>query len=535
VKTLSVWASAGYVVAAPDYPLSHTGVPGGTDYSESPAQAHDVAFVIDQISALAHGGDDILSGRLISDSVGIAGQSFGAMTSLLAGFHTCCAIPSVRAVVSFAGAAVPDAASGALAAEAAARPLLSIHGDADPTLPYAGEHDAWLQLHGDKYFLTLPGGGHDDGFFGGLSTPRIGWSRSSLSGSSTGTSRTIAPEPSGWTRRSLLPGRRWRPSNAGRKRRYAGVPALRRGCRFGWFGSVGVPRCSGGCGLSSSVFGVELESVGGGDGEEPVSRRTVRTVGPIGWGESHGPSGAVDDAVVMPTQQGEVRCDGFAVIGVVFDDVVCIAPAGWCVTSREDASAVADVERASHCAAREPGPVAYSDRHAELVEDHFGDVGVADEELPFRWGEPHLPATGTRHGYSDQVSDARWACRAVPVVVQAVRCVGVTVGVSPVRVEGFSEDGVEFVDPVGVDHEVHLRDGCLCGGGVGCSSAADEFHDCLCTEFVAGRHLEFRALLGVGTPLVPQPVGLGFDEVFHGLAVDSDEHAVQHELVTNAL
>lgn len=172
MKTLSVWASAGYVVAAPDYPLSHTGVPGGTDYSESPAQAHDVAFVIDQISALAHGGDDILSRRLISDSVGIAGQSFGAMTSLLAGFHTCCAIPSVRAVVSFAGAAVPDAASGALAAEAAARPLLSIHGDADPTLPYPGEHDAWLQLHGDKYFLTLPGGGHDDGFFGGLSTPQ---------------------------------------------------------------------------------------------------------------------------------------------------------------------------------------------------------------------------------------------------------------------------------------------------------------------------------------------------------------------------
>lgn len=173
VKTLSVWASAGYIVAAPDYPLSHTGVPGGTDYGESPSQAHDVAFVIDQLSAAAKGGDDrVLDGRLISGAVGIAGQSFGAMTSLLAGFHTCCAISSVDAVVSFAGAAVPDAASGTLTAEAAARPLLSIHGDDDPTLGYAGEHDAWLQLHGDKYFLTLPGGGHDDGFFGGLSTPQ---------------------------------------------------------------------------------------------------------------------------------------------------------------------------------------------------------------------------------------------------------------------------------------------------------------------------------------------------------------------------
>lgn len=173
VRTLSVWVSAGYVVAAPDFPLSHTGVPGGTDYSESPAQAHDVAFVIQQLSALAGaGGDDVLGGRLVPGDVGVAGQSFGAMTSLLAGFDTCCAVPGVRAVVSFAGAAIPDVASGSLAAEAAARPLLSIHGDADPTLSYAGEHDGWLQLSGDKYFLTLPGGGHDDGFFGGIATSR---------------------------------------------------------------------------------------------------------------------------------------------------------------------------------------------------------------------------------------------------------------------------------------------------------------------------------------------------------------------------
>lgn len=173
LKTLAVWASAGYVVAAPDYPLSHTGVSGGTDYTEAPSQAHDVAFVIDRISSLARSaGDPVLSGRLVPGAVGIAGQSFGAMTSLLAGFGSCCAIPGVRAVVSFAGAAVPDAAAGTLAESVAARPLLSVHGDADPTLRYDDEHEAWFRLHGDKFFLTLPGGGHDDGFFGGVSTPR---------------------------------------------------------------------------------------------------------------------------------------------------------------------------------------------------------------------------------------------------------------------------------------------------------------------------------------------------------------------------
>lgn len=173
LKTLAVWVAAGYVVVAPDHPLSHSGVPGGTDYGEAPAQAHDVAFVIDRVSELAGGRDDaVLGGRLVPGAVGIAGQSFGAMTSLLAGFHTCCADPAVRAVVSFAGAAVPSSDDAGLATEAAARPLLSIHGDADPTLPYSGEHDGWSRLRGDKYFLTITGGGHDDGFFDGLATPR---------------------------------------------------------------------------------------------------------------------------------------------------------------------------------------------------------------------------------------------------------------------------------------------------------------------------------------------------------------------------
>lgn len=173
LATLAVWASAGYVVAAPDYPLSKTGVQGGTDYSDAPEQAHDVAFLIEWLSALSKGdNDDVLGKRLVPGAIGIAGQSFGAITSLLAGFHTCCMIPQVRAVVSFAGSGVPGVADGSLAPEAADRPLLSIHGDADPTLPYAGEHDGWAALHGDKYFLTLPGGGHDDGFFGGVATPR---------------------------------------------------------------------------------------------------------------------------------------------------------------------------------------------------------------------------------------------------------------------------------------------------------------------------------------------------------------------------
>ena len=106
------------------------------------------------------------------------------------------------------------------------------------------------------------------------------------------------------------------------------------------------PALSGGVGLSWvwlswvrswTVSAAESEAVGGDDGEE--AGPGVCAAGAVrGSGEGHVPAGAVDDAVVVAAQQGQVRRDGPAVVGVV-GDVVGVAPARRGIASREDAPA----------------------------------------------------------------------------------------------------------------------------------------------------------------------------------------------------
>ena len=198
VDTLTAWASAGYVVVAPDYPLSSEGVPGGTDYQGAPEQARDVSFLIDEVTRLAGTGDAVLAGLVDVEHIGLGGQSFGAITSVLAGYNTCCAEDRVDAVVVFAGAGLATPESGLLDPASSARALLWVHGDADGTLPYAGAHAAWAQLPAPRWFLTLAGGGHDDGFFGGLTSPEdrvvtlasVGFLDQQLKGDATGLNRS---------------------------------------------------------------------------------------------------------------------------------------------------------------------------------------------------------------------------------------------------------------------------------------------------------------------------------------------------------
>jgi len=167
--TLTAWASAGYVVAAPNFPLSTTGVPGGTDYGGAPEQAGDVSFVITHLlvepgaapGAPAHPW----AGRIDAERIGLGGQSFGAITTLVAASDPCCADDRVVAVTEFAGfgGGGPEGRPGP--------PALFVHGDADPTVGYDAGRGAFAGYPGDASFLTLHGAGHDDGFFGGVGDP----------------------------------------------------------------------------------------------------------------------------------------------------------------------------------------------------------------------------------------------------------------------------------------------------------------------------------------------------------------------------
>ena len=168
---LAYWASAGYVVVAPAFPLSKEGTPGGTSYGDYPNQTGDESFLIDQITT-DDAGPLHLKSLIDPNRIGVGGQSFGAITADGIVASQCCADKRIRAATTFAGTWLPYPKSkDALAAWASQVPVLFFHGSSDPTLPYDGDHTFFKRLAAPGGFVTLVGSGHDPGFFDGTDTP----------------------------------------------------------------------------------------------------------------------------------------------------------------------------------------------------------------------------------------------------------------------------------------------------------------------------------------------------------------------------
>ena len=150
-------AEAGYVVIAPTYPLSSGD--GGTifDYVNQPA---DVFFALDAVLERAEDPADALNGRLDGDLVAVAGHSLGAMTTVGAGFNSCCTDPRVDAAVVLAGieAPFPDGDF----TDRPPVPLLLGHGALDRTIAIDGSVELFAAATGPAALLQFPGGGHSD-------------------------------------------------------------------------------------------------------------------------------------------------------------------------------------------------------------------------------------------------------------------------------------------------------------------------------------------------------------------------------------
>lgn len=173
VDTLSWWASAGYVVVAPSFPLSSTNTPGGTAYGDYENQTEDVSFVIDSVTGdeepVASNGPSL--GELVdADRIGAGGQSFGAITTLGVVAAKCCADDRIKVATEFAGMLLPFSSGTELATSVAGIPILFVHGNDDPTVTYDAGRTAFSTIGAPGGFLTLVGTGHDDGYFGGGST-----------------------------------------------------------------------------------------------------------------------------------------------------------------------------------------------------------------------------------------------------------------------------------------------------------------------------------------------------------------------------
>ena len=152
---LQEWARAGYVVAAPTFPLSSG--QGGVlaDYVNQPG---DVSFVIDQLTSLP--ADDPLAGHVDADAIAAAGHSLGAITTLGVSLNSCCGDDRIDAAVELSGIRLPF--PGGDFDDLGQVPFLAVHGAADKTVPVMGSDRLFDEAPGPAYYLRFPDAGHSD-------------------------------------------------------------------------------------------------------------------------------------------------------------------------------------------------------------------------------------------------------------------------------------------------------------------------------------------------------------------------------------
>lgn len=98
------WAAAGYVVAAPAYPLL-SGIPAGPSHADYGMSFADTTFVLTQLLRTFGGpaGSHPLAGLIDPERIAAAGHSDGQAIAYGIGFLACCRDPRFKAVVAMAG------------------------------------------------------------------------------------------------------------------------------------------------------------------------------------------------------------------------------------------------------------------------------------------------------------------------------------------------------------------------------------------------------------------------------------------------
>jgi fermentation-respiration switch protein FrsA (DUF1100 family) len=165
MPTLQSLASHGYVVAAPDFPLSTTGLPGGLDLFDFVAQPGDVSFVITQMLTLDRRSGSPVYREIDAHRIGVAGHSLGAVTTLAVSYNSCCRDTRIGAAVEMDGELnVPIGPQGNFAGtyfKGHNPPLLVVNGTKDTIGPYAVSQAIFAKAPTPKYFLSLIGAPHE--------------------------------------------------------------------------------------------------------------------------------------------------------------------------------------------------------------------------------------------------------------------------------------------------------------------------------------------------------------------------------------
>jgi dienelactone hydrolase len=165
---IKTWVSAGYVIAAPDYPLSNNRAAGGVNFGravgDTKNQPGDATFVINEVIKLDKQGNRL--GGIDAKRIGASGHSLGGITTYGVAYSSCCRDKRVKAAIPMSGigGVVEPIEQYFLSGQT---PLLVLHGNSDGTVPYQADRNTFTRANTPKFFLTFIGAGHVQPFLGG--------------------------------------------------------------------------------------------------------------------------------------------------------------------------------------------------------------------------------------------------------------------------------------------------------------------------------------------------------------------------------
>jgi len=157
-RLLQAWAQAGYVVAAPLFPLENADAPGGPDESDLVNQPADMRFVISRMLAASNASSGPLARLIDPTRVAVTGQSDGGDTALAVAYDGPYRDPRVGAAIILSGAEIP--ALGSFTFPAGSPPLLATQGTADTINPPSETNAFFEAAQRPKYLLSLLGAEH---------------------------------------------------------------------------------------------------------------------------------------------------------------------------------------------------------------------------------------------------------------------------------------------------------------------------------------------------------------------------------------
>jgi fermentation-respiration switch protein FrsA (DUF1100 family) len=155
---LRAWARAGYVVAAPIFPLGNANAPGGPNESDLVNQPADLSFVITQMLAASTPPAGPFSGLIDARHVAVSGQSDGGDTALTVAYNQRFRDPRIGAAVILSGQAIPGVVGYDYPAPSP--PLLATQGLADTINLPSTTNEFFDPAPPPKYLLTMTGAAH---------------------------------------------------------------------------------------------------------------------------------------------------------------------------------------------------------------------------------------------------------------------------------------------------------------------------------------------------------------------------------------